>query len=141
MPGGLGALHELLGRFFGAVNRVVPNPPGQEWSLQFTTAVMEIANNIVRYAYPAVAEPGPLELRLRAYPGRIEAWFTDRGVKYAPPAVIAPASMSDELDVFAIPEGGYGLTLVRAAVNRLDYHRTQKGVNHWRLVKRFANRD
>jgi anti-sigma regulatory factor (Ser/Thr protein kinase) len=37
----------------------------------------------------------------------------------------------------ALPEGGYGLALARAAVDQLDYERTPDGINRWRLVKRF----
>ncbi len=131
-------MHEALERFWAATSRALAPPPGREWQLQFATAALEIANNIARHAYPGGGEPGPLALRLRAYPDRIEARFTDRGVAYTPPAAAPLAPLGDDLDVLDIPEGGYGLALVRAAVDRLDHRRTPGGLNRWRLVKRLA---
>jgi hypothetical protein len=89
----------------------------------------------------------------------VEARFTDRGVAFVPqlqapsgaPAMTvetpfagygvafafpAPPS-APAADLAALPEGGYGLVLVRAAVDELVYARTPGGENQWRLVKRF----
>jgi anti-sigma regulatory factor (Ser/Thr protein kinase) len=135
VPESLGALHELLNRFWPAVDETIAEPPSPELRMRFVTAVLEIASNIVRHAYPPDTPAGPLELRLCAWPGRIEARFADRGVPYQPPAApAAPALAADLEDLSALPEGGYGLALVRAAVDQHDYARTTGGENRWRLV-------
>lgn len=75
-----------------------------------------------------------MRLRLNVYADRVEACFTDWGLAFndssRPPEVVGD-------DVFAVPEGGYGLAIARAALDRLDYRRTPRGTNSWRLVKRF----
>ncbi len=137
MPEQLVVLHEWLERVCAVTGRVVSHPPDQEWYFQFITAVMEIANNIARYAYPDRSDPNSVELRVRAYHDRIEAQFSDHGITYTAPPPAPQVLEDDDWDIFAIPEGGYGLALVRAAVDHLEYHRTPGGVNHWRLVKQF----
>ena len=147
-PDQLAALDETLEHFWSAAGHALAHPPEREWYLEFATAVMEVANNIARYAYPERAAPGPLRLRLRWYADRCEAQVSDRGVPFVSPTEPASAPVSndgddgddgDEVDIFAIPEGGFGLALARAAVDRLDYHRTPGGLNRWRLVKRFLD--
>lgn len=146
-PARLEDLHALLERFWAGVDQAVPAPPEPICRLPFATAVVEIAANIVRHAYPAGAEPGRLRLRLRAFPDRIEARFTDCGLPFAPqpPIDLGPATPAtgagpglDPLDdVSLVAEGGYGLRIARAAVDELDYARTRGGRNAWRLVKWF----
>jgi anti-sigma regulatory factor (Ser/Thr protein kinase) len=144
----LGALHEALGRFWRAVERVLIHPPPPAWRDRFATAVGEIGANIVRHAHPPGALPGTMQMRLRAYPDRVEGRFTDQGGAYAPPppAPDAPAGAAegaegaegiDAIDVMTLAEGGYGLALVRRVVDELDYTRTPGGGNEWRLVKRL----
>lgn len=75
-----------------------------------------------------------MELRLSAFPDGVEGVFTDDGVAYEASATPAPESGLDPLD---LPEGGFGLALTLAAVDKLDYTRTRSGRNRWRLVKKF----
>ena len=91
VPEHLAALHAWLERVCAATSGAVPHPPEHEWYLQFITAVMEIANNITRYAYPVGAEPHPVALRVRAYHDRIEARFSDHGITYMAPPPAPPA--------------------------------------------------
>lgn len=137
-PEHFAALHDALDRCWEAARRALAQPPERARWLEFTTAVMEIANNIVRHAFPDGAAPARLELRLRVYADRIEARFTDRGVPFSAPADPLSAPAGNELDIVGIAEGGYGLALAREAVDRLDYHRTPGGLNRWRLVTRCA---
>ena len=133
-PAELTALHAALDRFWGAVDCVVTPPPPQDWRLRFATAVLELATNVVRHAYPADAAPGPMQVRLRAYADRSVARFADRGV----PFTGSPGPRAAfEADALMLPEGGYGLALILACVDRLAYRRTPQGTNCWRLVKRF----
>lgn len=149
-PARLGVLHGLLGRFWAGVDQAVPSPPRPVCRLSFATAVAEIAANIVRHAYPAgTAHLGRLRLRLRAFPDRIEARFTDRGLPFTSPQPIAGGEAAEPAatyggpgpdpleDVSRVAESGYGLRLARATLDELAYTRTPGGRNTWRLVKRF----
>lgn len=130
----LAALHAGLARFWMAAEPVLTRPPDETWRLKFATAMAEIAANIIRHAYPAGTSPGPLQLRLRAYSDRVEACFTDYGIEFVAPSLArAVRALND--DPATLPEGGYGLTLIRALVDKLDYTRTAHGKNLWQLVK------
>ena len=130
----LAAVHAALDRFWGAVDVVVARPPAQDWRLRFATAVVEVATNIVRHAYPVGTPRGPMELRLRSYPDRAVARFADRGIPFT--GSLEPRGAFDG-DLLALPEGGYGLALTRACMDHFAYRRTPQGTNCWRLVKRF----
>ena len=135
----LEALHAALDRFWSRVDETLPEPPDNDWRLHFATAMAEIGANIVRHAHPEGALPGIMQLRLRAFRNRIEARFADGGVPFRgmPEATPAPPTVSTDDDALVLAEGGYGLRLVLAAVDKLDYERTAAGRNHWRLTKRF----
>jgi serine/threonine-protein kinase RsbW len=129
----LDAIHAASDRFWSVVDATLARPPSQDWRLRFTTALAEIAANIVRHAYPAGAARGPMRLRLRLYDDRVVASFADHGIRFTPPAMAgAPRSGGSEL-----AEGGYGLALARASLDRLEYRRTPSGINCWRLMRRL----
>src|SRR5437879_3665105 len=79
---------------------------------------------------PGDSPPGRVRLRLRADGRAVEALFADRGRPFRGDA------SRDLSDPMALGEGGFGLSLARAAVDELAYNRTPGGVNRWRLVKR-----
>jgi serine/threonine-protein kinase RsbW len=158
-------VHDALARFWAAVARSLGSAPPGAWRAAFETAVAEVAANIVRHAYPPGFPPGTMRFRLHAYRDAIEARFADHGVGFqAPPAPPAPgndaprhplapqpapaapdaagAAGEDDLDdllaALELVEGGYGLPLAQAALDTLDYHRSARGENEWRLVKRLS---
>lgn len=133
-PEELAAIHAALDRFWGAVEVALAQPPNQDWRHRFAIAVVEVATNIARHAYPAGTAQGPMQLRLRSYADRAVACFADRGVAFVGPA---EAGGSFEVDPSELPEGGFGLALIRACLDRLAYRRTPQGTNCWRLVKRY----
>ena len=104
IPESLVALHDLLARFWALVERAVPVPPADELRARFDTAAIEIGGNIIRHAYPPGAD-GALELRLRAWPDRLEACFSDRGIRYDPPQSPQSPGAWDDTLVEALPEG------------------------------------
>jgi anti-sigma regulatory factor (Ser/Thr protein kinase) len=129
----LAAIHVVLERFWKVVDATLAQPPAHDWRHRFATALAEIAANIVRHAYPAGTARGSMRLRLRLYADRVVASFADRGVAFVPPdPADSPGSDRSEL-----AEGGYGLALARATLDRLEYRRTPTGTNCWRLMKRF----
>jgi serine/threonine-protein kinase RsbW len=129
----LAALHLMLERFWKLVDATVVQPPTQDWRHRFATALAEIAANVVRHAYPPGTARGPMRIRLRLYADRVVASFADQGVRFVPPE----ATGSPGTDRSELPEGGYGLALARATLDRLEYRRTPAGTNRWRLMKRF----
>jgi serine/threonine-protein kinase RsbW len=133
----LDALHTFLEHAWTQVVHILPAPPDTHWWLLLCTAMAEIAANIVRHAYPAGHAPGTFHLRVRLYADRMEGCYTDRGVVFCEPAHLPPI-LSD--DLMELPEGGMGLSIARAALDRLHYRRTGAGTNVWRLVKRFPAR-
>lgn len=139
IPESLAALHNLIARFWALVEQTAPVLPSHDLRARFATAAIEIGGNIIRHAYPA-GEPGALELRLRAWPDRLEARFSDRGRRYDPPQPSPPAAAWDDTMLATLPEGGFGLALARSAVDALDYERTDAGENHWTLVSHLGQR-
>lgn len=105
--------------------------PAADWRAAFEAAVMEIADNVVRHAYPPGHKPGNVKLRLRLYDERVEALLTDRGIPFEE---VVPAEAAGEGPVDA-PAGG--LAAARAALDWLEYSRRARGSNRWQLVKRL----
>ncbi|MCC6790826.1 MAG: ATP-binding protein [Thermomicrobiales bacterium] len=105
---------------------------GDAWH-EFVTAVAEIAGNILSYAY-AGRESGEVVLSLRRYPDRIEAHFRDWGMPVVEPDPVPPDAEDLEM-ILELAERGRGLSLARAALDRLEYDRTESGENRWQLTK------
>lgn len=101
----------------------------------FRTAVIEIATNILRHAYPPGDPNVPLTFELFLFPQRIEAIFHDQGIAFTPPTAIASPALDEIDDILEVPEGNFGLFLALQALDHLDYSRTATGVNQWRLIK------
>src|SRR5574342_1277058 len=78
-PDALESIHAALNRFWNQASYSVIPLSAASW-LKFSTAVVEIAANIIRYAYPNDA--GELGIRLRFYRNRMEARLCDRGVVF-----------------------------------------------------------
>lgn len=131
-PHAVDAVHAALARLWTAA-AALPRPPDEGARMRFDLAAVEIATNVIRHAYAGQA-PGPLRLRLRATDDRVEALFEDVGAPYVEPEREShvPDAFDDLLDV---PEGGFGLALVRSSVDSVDYERTAEGANRWSLVK------
>ena len=127
----LGAIHAALDRFWGEVGGVVGRAPDHDWRNRLATAVAEIATNIVRHAYPA--RPGSIRLRQHSHSDAIHACFADAGIEFVDPR---PDDRVGS-DPTGPAEGGFGLALARACLDRLEYRRTPDGTNCWHLEKRF----
>jgi anti-sigma regulatory factor (Ser/Thr protein kinase) len=132
-PESLAAVHAALDRFWRRVEKC-GIAVDDETRFELATAIGELSGNVVRHAYPA--GPGELRLTLRLRDNALEAVVTDRG---RPLSGLPPARDLHAIDPLGLTDGGFGLDLVRAAVDRVEYARARK-VNRWRLVKSLPAR-
>lgn len=130
----LNAIHAALERFWLGLSGSVHAAPGRDWQLLFTMAVVEIAANIMRHAYPA--EVGTFRLRLYSVVDAAHACFADTGIEF----VEADTARQDTSDDDALAESGFGLSIARRCLDGLQYRRSADGINSWHLVKRFGDK-
>ncbi len=88
------------------------------------TAFGEVFNNIAIHG-----DADTMEIELRARPGQLDITVRERGAAFDIDAVLPP-------DLNALPEGGMGLFLARAALDRFEY--TAGEPNVWHMVKSIA---
>ncbi len=112
-------IHTGLDEFWLAIDEAHLDLPSSSWRMEFTTAVAEIASNIIRHAYPPVNSERPLYLRLRLYPDRVEARFIDRGMVFQ-------ESMRDisETSDPILRKAAWFIDCA-AVLDKLDYQRTR----------------
>ncbi|MFM9428769.1 PAS domain S-box-containing protein [Variovorax sp. GrIS 2.14] len=92
----------------------------------FTVAVVEAFTNIFRHGQGLV-EGAPIEILLSRTTHELAVELIYVGERFEPPHEIAPT------DFDAYPEGGFGLTIIQKACDRVDYgHRA--GVNTMRMA-------
>jgi len=123
-------VYTCMNRFWQAIDRQLASPPPAQWRRELETAVIEIANNIVRHAYPPSAA-ATMQIELTCNGCCVEVHLRDYGVPFTKPLPMSQAELPNPLD---LPEGGWGLHIVRAAVDELSYTR-EEDANHWRLCK------
>lgn len=136
-PRNLTLIHDGLDRFESATTAAKGAAVATVYDA-FRTAVIEIATNILRHAYPPDTPTAPLTLQLLLFPERIEAIFHDQGIAFTPPTTVATPALDEIDDIMDVPEGNLGLFLALKALDHLEYSRTVEGVNQWRLVKNLA---
>jgi anti-sigma regulatory factor (Ser/Thr protein kinase) len=78
-----------------------------------------------------------VEFVLEASPDVITLTFDDDGVAFDPcsaaparPAAAGPTGSAPAASLEAAPDGGFGLTMVRRAVSKMNYRRTADARNH-----------
>jgi anti-sigma regulatory factor (Ser/Thr protein kinase) len=91
-------------------------------------AVQELCVNIATHAY-AGREDGWFDLDLQLDDEALHADFRDRGARFDAGGVKPPNLDEGQ-------ENGYGLFLIRALVDEVQYASDAAG-NHWHLVKRL----
>jgi anti-sigma regulatory factor (Ser/Thr protein kinase) len=133
-PDLLGQLHQTIEQFFAKLATTAEHPSSDGWLLEFTTAVIEVSNNVVLHAYPPATPNSKLSLTIRSFRDRAEATVTDAGVEFTGSLDPSTASVQDP---FALSEGGFGLALVRKCVDQVIYRRLTTGHNFWQLVKLY----
>jgi serine/threonine-protein kinase RsbW len=102
-------------------------------------ALCEVLTNIVQHGF-AGAAPAPVEVDCVEQADALVVEVRDRGraiPRERLDAAGADTFAFDPEDIAALPEGGFGLALVKAAFDVVDY-RSENGVNCMHLEKRLA---
>lgn len=108
--------------------------PAVEWQLEFHLAMSEHVTNIMRHAYGLNAS-GRLYGLLSRYGDRVVLETVDTGRPFTAEAwPEKPRAYTRWQD---LPEGGYGLPLIRAVMDELHYERRGPGSNYWRLERKL----
>ncbi len=117
------ALEELLG------GEDVPQLFIQESAL----ALHELLNNLIEHAYDG-AETGSIGIEMTFDLGKLVLVTTDTGKTNR--MDLNQIEMPDPTD---LAEGGYGLAIIQALVDSIDYQ-LQDGKNTWRLERKIPSR-
>ena len=120
-PASLKQVHGLLARLWASDPGVTPLD-----RMLFSTAVAEVATNIIKHGGPGVRTDMVLTLRIDST--QVEASFADDGVAVES---IAP----DEPPPDGLSESGRGLEIARASLDEFTYQRAGES-NRWHLVRR-----
>jgi anti-sigma regulatory factor (Ser/Thr protein kinase) len=138
-PDALDAVHQALEGFWNWFDRVYAGHLPSAWRIQFATAVVEIATNVVRHANPGGPANNRHVVEFCTADGAVVACLTDQGLPFA--GQLGPSSpggtpVPDDLE--AIPEAGYGLAPAQVCVDELSYERRPDGTNCWTFRKTFG---
>lgn len=127
----LSRLPLVVDQFWRQAVRLLDPIPDVEVQHAVLAATMEIAENIVRYAYPISNPEHWLRVEFYLFGDRVEVILSDEGRAFE--SMLAdPAHLSALWDQ---PErDGWGLLLAQKVVDEFSYTRTNE-VNRWRLVK------
>lgn len=133
---GLATVHQLMADYWRTVDSKGCCCADGMWRALFDSAIAEIAGNIVRHAYPEPVPGDTFHISLQCFPDRMEAVLLDHGLPFdfEPPS--RTPDMRDALDDLDL-DHGWGLPIVYAATDALDYERLPDGQNRWHLGKRL----
>ena len=126
-------------RAMAALRALLPARLGEPERHALEIALCEVLTNIVEHGFPAAAG-APIEVTCveQARSFVVEVRDTGRAIPRAKLDAAGPDSFDfDATDFAALPEGGFGLALVKAAFDVVDY-RSEHGVNSLHLEKRIA---
>lgn len=130
----------LLGvRYLGAATRAIcALVLHEEQAAELDLALVEAATNIVKHGFCGRSD-GRIRLRLDVSEERVEVELRDNGPAFDPLSVpqAAPWDADSDASFDALPEGGFGVSLVRALADGCNYQR-QDGENVlilWKLQK------
>ncbi|MDP2316476.1 MAG: ATP-binding protein [Pseudomonadota bacterium] len=121
-PEALEALHEMLDRFWSAVESARGGPVSPNPRHGLAIAAAEVAANIIRYA-----QADSFEFSLTLHGNTVEARFIDAGVPFLG---VADGHLDPEL----LAEGGMGLALAKRGLDSFGYQRLANQTNCWTLV-------
>jgi len=133
LPRELSYLKTLDATLQAAMNHLPVSGLSEDWRHEFSLAVVEHVSNLVRHAY-ANQSTGKVYGRLTRTAEQLTLDTMDSGVEFDMSKM--PQLPRRELNLNDLPEGGFGLPLIRAVMNDINYTR-RNGYNHWRLSRRW----
>lgn len=122
-----------------ALAQVLPSRLAEQQRHAIEIALAELLNNIVLHGFPG-GGGAPIEVSwsLTADAFVVELRDSGRAIPAEKLDAAGPASFAfDPDDLAALPQGGLGLALVKAAFDRVEY-RSDQGVNCMHLEKSLA---
>jgi serine phosphatase RsbU (regulator of sigma subunit)/anti-sigma regulatory factor (Ser/Thr protein kinase) len=102
-------------------------PNANDFIYLIELAISEICTNIIQHAY--AGKKGQIDGYITLLEDGIMLDFYDSGISFDPASVPEPRS-----DPSHLPEGGYGLHIVRQIMDVVNYEQVEQG-NHWHLEK------
>lgn len=124
---------ESLGRIQAFIrafcSRVGPAGVSEDLTAQVQLAVHEAACNVIEHAYKEQSGR-PIWLRAEAFRDRVRFELRDEGAGFDPESVKPPPFDGSE-------EGGFGLYIIRASFDEIEYSRDPEGRNLLVLGKRI----
>ncbi|MCS6808394.1 MAG: ATP-binding protein [Bacteroidota bacterium] len=120
----------LLGTAFRAVAQTITSA---QQAAQLELAVVEACNNIVEHAYAEHA--GSIEMDILVLEDKIVVTLQDTGLSMPASSLCEPPlDQIEHMNLDALPEGGFGLFLIRSIMDNHEYT-SANGINTLTLTK------
>ena len=123
------------------IGHLVSQQSNELHGYQMQTCAVEAITNCVRHSYRDMAE-WKVEIHYQIHADKIIIDIADTGCAMDP-HIFENASADfnyNPMDTENLPEGGWGLKLIKAWMDESDYY-SENGVNHFRLVKHVPPAD
>lgn len=133
LPRDLSYLKTLDATLQEAMNHLPVSGLSEDWRHEFSLAVVEHVSNLIRHAY-AYQPMGKVYGRLTRTAEQLTLETMDSGIVFEMSQM--PQLPRRELNLNDLPEGGFGLPLIRAVMTEMNYTR-RNDYNHWRLSRRW----
>ena len=88
----------------------------------FEMVVAEALNNVVEHAYPD--QSGPIRVHIEMKSGDLSIDITDQGLGMPDGKAPDGTAQSVNVDLMALPEGGFGWFLIRNQAHNVEYVRS-----------------
>lgn len=133
-PVEMSCLRQLDGVLHTVLDELARSPAMEDWQIEYHLAMTEHVSNIMRHAY-GLHTQGRIYGLLSRHADRMVLETVDLGRPFDPKNwPEKPRRYTRWQD---LPEGGYGLPLIRAVMDELHYERRSPGGNYWRLERRL----
>lgn len=110
------------------------SPALETWRHEFDLAVVEHVTNLMRHAYAGQPD-GRVYGLLGLYADALVLETMDAGLPFD--VARLPRERPHYTHWRDVPEGGYGLPLIRAVMDEVHYERREPGRNFWRLARKL----